>query len=157
MTNSTHPKTPRGLQGDLLSGQWLSGSPKRGGGQQIRLKLLGDDQRLAVPGMADFSGEGPAGTYCRDCNYFADKIAVQTGINTKTRAGCVIWAQRMAHAAPSPRRDIRLCPSCKHFEQAADTLPRCFIIDRAGMSHRLESMPEDLRVWLLQKQKRDAC
>ena len=97
--------------------------------------------------MADFSGGGPAGTYCRDCNHFADEIAVQTGINTieRTRSGCVIWAQRMGHAAPSPRRDIRLCPSCKHFEQAADASPRCFIIDSAGTSYRLDSMPEDLQ------------
>ena len=103
--------------------------------------------------MADFSGGGPAGTYCRDCNHFADEIAVQTGINTieKTRSGCVIWAQKMAHAAPSPRRDIRLCRSCKHFEKAADASPRCFIIDRAGVSDRLDSMPEDLKGWLLQK------
>jgi hypothetical protein len=97
--------------------------------------------------MADFSGGGPAGTYCRDCNHFADEIAVQTGINIieKTRFGCVIWAQRMAHAAPSPRRDIRLCPSCKHFEKAANATPRCFIIDRGGLSDRLDSMPEDLK------------
>ena len=121
MTSSTNSKKSNGLQGDLLSGEWQSGAPKRGTGQHIRLTPLGDDQRVAVPGMADFSGGGPAGTYCRDCNHFADKIAVQTGINTieKTRFGCVIWAQRMAHAAPSPRRDIRLCPSCKHFEKAA--------------------------------------
>jgi hypothetical protein len=144
------------VQGDLLNGEWLSQPARRGSGQHIRLKLQGDDQRVAVPGMADFSGEGPANTYCRDCNHFADKIAVQTGINTieKARAGCVIWAQKMGHAAPSPRRDIRLCPSCKHFEEPADATPRCFIIDSAGMRHRLDSMPEDLRAWLLQKQKR---
>ena len=87
MTSSTHSKTSNGLQGDLLSGEWLSEPPRRGGGQHIRLKPLGDDQRVAIPGMADFSGGGPAGTYCRDCNHFADEIAVQTGINTieKTR------------------------------------------------------------------------
>ena len=158
MTNSTHPKTLNGLQGDLLSGQWLSGTPKRGGGQHLRLKPLGDDQRVAVPGMADFCGEGPAGTYCRDCNHFADEIAVQTGINNveKTRFGCMIWAQRMAHAAPSPRRDIRLCRSCKHFEEPADATPRCFIFDSAGTSYRRDSMPTDLKGWLLQKHKRDA-
>ena len=38
MTSSTHPKTLNGLQGDLLSGEWLSGAPKRGSGQHIRLK-----------------------------------------------------------------------------------------------------------------------
>jgi hypothetical protein len=158
MTNSTRPKTLNGLQGDLLSGEWLSQPPRRGAGQHIRLKPLGDDQQVAVPGMADFSGKGPAGTYCRDCNHFADEIAVQTGINTieKTRSGCVIWAQRMAHAAPSQRRDIRLCPSCKHFEKATDASPRCFIIDGGGVSDRLDNMPEDLKGWLLQEQKRDA-
>ena len=109
MTSSTNSKKSDGLQGDLLSGEWRSGVPKRGTGQHIRLMPLGDDQRFAVPGMADFSGGGPAGTCCRDCDHFADEIAVQTGINTieKTRSGCVIWARRMAHAAPSPRRDIR--------------------------------------------------
>ena len=158
MTNSTHPKTPKSLQGDLLRGEWRSQPPRRGSGQHIRLKLLGDDQRVAVLGMADFSGGGPAGTYCRDCDQFAQEIAVQIGINAieKTRFGCMIWAQRMAHAAPSPRRDIRLCPSCKHFEKPADASPRCFIIDSAGMSYRLDSMPEDLKGWLLQKHKRDA-
>jgi hypothetical protein len=158
MSNRTHSKTSSGLQGDLLSGQWLSKAPKRGDGQHIELKPLGDDQRVAIRGMADFSGGGPAGTYCRDCNHFADEIAVQTGIDAteRTRAGCVLWARKMAHAAPSARRDIRLCRSCKHFEEAADASPRCFIIDRAGMSYRLDSMPDDLKGWLLQKQKRDA-
>ena len=100
---------------------------------------------------------GPAGTYCRDCNHFADEIAVQTGNNTieKTRFGCMIWAQSMGHAAPSPRRDIRLCPSCKHFQKAPDASPQCFIIDRAGASERIDGMPEDLQGWLLQKQRRD--
>ena len=108
--------------------------------------------------MADFSGEGPAGTYCRDCNHFADEIAVQTGINTieRTRVRLRDLGAENGHAAPSPRRDIRLCPSCKHFEKPADASPRCFIIDSAGMSYRLDSMPEDLKGWLLQKQKRDA-
>jgi hypothetical protein len=155
MTSSTSSKKSNGLQGDLLSGEWRSESPRRGSGQHIRLNSP-DGERVAVPGMADFSGEGPAGTYCRDCNHFAEEIAVQTGINAieRTRSGCVIWAQKMAHAAPSARCDIRLCLSCKHFEEAADASPRCFIIDRAGMSYRLDSMPEDLRAWLRQKQKR---
>lgn len=158
MTSRTRSKKSNGVQGDLLSGEWLSQPPRRGAGQHIRLKPQGDDRRVVVPGMADFSNEGPAGTYCRDCDYFAGKIAVQTGINTieKTRSGCVIWAQRMAHAAPSSRRDIRLCPSCKHFEQAVNASPRCFIIDRGDVSDRLDSMPEDLKGWLLQRQKRDA-
>ena len=158
MTSRTRSKKSNGMQGDLLGGEWLSQPPRRGSGQHIRLKPPGDDQRVAVPGMADFSGGGPAGTYCRDCNHFADEIAVQTGINAieRTRAGCAIWAQRMGHAAPSARPDIRLRPSCKHFEKPADASPRCFIIDSAGMSHRLGSMPEDFKGWLLQKQKRDA-
>ena len=158
MTSSTDSKKSNGLQGDLLSGEWRSQPPRRGTGDHIRLTPLGDDQRIPVPGMADFSGEGPAGTYCRDCVHFADEIAVQTGINTieKTRFGCMIWAQSMGHAAPSPRRDIRLCPSCKHFEKAPDASPRCFIIDSAGTSYKFDSMPEDLKGWLLQQQKRDA-
>jgi hypothetical protein len=157
MTSSTRPKTLNGLQGDLLSGEWLSQPPRRGAGEHIRLTPLGDDQRVAVPGMADFCGEGPAGTYCRDCNHFSDEIAVLTCIDTieRARSGCVIWARRMGHAAPSARRDIRLCRSCKHFEKAADATPRCFIIDSAGTSYRLDSMPEDLKGWLLQKQKLD--
>jgi hypothetical protein len=143
-------KTSNAEQGDLLSGEWSSKPPRRGGGQHIRLKPLVDAQRVAVPGMADFSGEGPQGTYCRDCKHFGDKIAVQTGIDAieMARRGCVIWAQRMAHADPSPRRDIRLCPSCKHFETAAGASARCFIIDVSGMSHRLDRMPEDLPGWL---------
>ena len=159
MTSNTNSKKSNGLQGDLLSGEWQSGAPKRGTGEHIRLKSLGDSQQVAVSGMADFSGEGPAGTYCRDCNHFADEIAVQTGINTieRTRAGCMIWAQRMAHAAPSPRRDIRLCPSCKHFEKAADTSPRCNIIDSAGTSYRLDRMPDDPKEWLLQKKVDGTC
>ena len=32
MTNGTRPKTLNGLQGDLLSGQWLSEPLRRGGG-----------------------------------------------------------------------------------------------------------------------------
>ena len=158
MSSSTKSKKSNGLQGDLLSGEWQSCVPKRGTGEHIRLTPLGDDQRVAVAGMADFSGGGPAGMYCQNCNHFAHKIAVQTCVNTieKTRFGCVIWAQRMAHATPSPRRDIRLCCSCKHFEKAPDASPRCFIIDSAGASYRLGSMPEDLKRWLLQKHNPDA-
>jgi hypothetical protein len=158
MTNRTDSKNPNGLQGDLFNTQWTSKAPKRGDGQHIRLKSSGDDQLVVVPGMAHFSGGGPASTYCQGCNHFADEIAVQTGVDAIERArfGCVLWAQRQAHAAPSPRRDIRLCPSCKHFEQAANASSRCFIIDLAGMSYRLDGMPEDLKGWLLQKQKRDA-
>ena len=69
------------------------------------------------------------------------------------RPGCVIWLGM--HAVPSPRCDIRLYPSCKHFEKAANATPRCFIIDRGGVSDRLDSMPEDLKGWLLQKLRRD--
>lgn len=146
--NGTINNSPKALQGDLLSGQWLSEPPKRGNGRHIRLKQ-DVDQRVVVPGMADFSGAGPAGTYCRDCVHLGDEIAVQTGIDAieKTRAGCAIWSRRMARAAPSPRRDIRLCRSCKHFA-AADASPRCFIIDSAGVSHQLDQMPNDVRGWL---------
>jgi hypothetical protein len=155
MTGSTHPGKSNGLQGDLLSGEWLSGAPRRGSGQHVRLKPLGDDQRVAVPGMADFSGGGPAGTYCRDCNHFAAELAVQVAPDVIERAqsGCAIWAQRMAHAAPLPRSDIRLCSSCKHFEKSADKSPRCFIIDSAGTSYRLDSMPKDPREWLGQEKR----
>src|SRR4051794_39354325 len=106
MTSSNGAKTSDGLQGDLLSGQWLSKAAKRSHGQHTRLKLLGHDQLVAVPGMADFSGGGPAGWYCQDCVHFTDEIAVQTGIDRieRTREGCAIWAKKMAHAAPSARR-----------------------------------------------------
>jgi hypothetical protein len=94
--------------------------------------------------MADFSDGGPPGTSCRDCNHFADEIAVRTGINAieRARAGCAIWAQKMAHAAPSPRRDIRLCRSCKHFEQASGVSSRCFIVDAAGVMYRIDSQKQ---------------
>ena len=146
-------KTSNTLQGDLLSGQWSSKPSRRGDGQHIRLKSLGDEQLVAVPGMADFSGGGPAGTYCQDCSHFASKIAVQTGIDAieRTRNGCALWSRRTGHAASSPRRDVRLCRSCKYFEKPTDASPRCFIIDMAGMSYRLESMPEDLPGWLREK------
>jgi hypothetical protein len=100
--------------------------------------------------MAGFSGSGPAGTYRQDCRHFADEIAIQTGVDVieSARRGCAIWALRMAHAVPSPQRDIRSCCSCKHFEEAANGLPRLFVIDIAGRVHRLESLPENLRLWL---------
>jgi hypothetical protein len=149
MANSTRPKTSNARQGDLLSDQWSSKPPRRGAGRHIRLKALGNDQGVVVPGMAGFSGGGPVGTYCRDCNHFGEKIAVQKGIDAieKTRDGCVVWASRMGHAAPLPRHDIRLCCSCKHFE-AADASPRFFVIDMAGEVHRLTTMPENLQSWL---------
>ena len=150
MIRRNRPDTSNALQGDLLSGEWLPKPSRRGSGHHIRLKPLGADQRTVVPGMADFAGEGPDGTYCRDCNHFADEIAVQTRIDAveKARAGCAKWAQRMAHAAPSPRRDIRLCRSCKHFERLTDNSDRCFIIDMAGVTYRCSSMPDDIRMWL---------
>jgi hypothetical protein len=149
MTKNSKSKKPNALQGDLLSGHWQSEAPRRGSGRHIKLTSL-EGEREAVPGMASFRGDGPSGTCCRDCDHFADDIAVQTGINSieRTRSGCVLWAQRMAHAARSPRRDIRLCASCKHFEKAANAPPRCAVIDRAGVSVRLTTMPEDLPRWL---------
>src|SRR5262249_5786653 len=100
--------------------------------------------------MADFAGEGPANSYCRDCRHLVDEIAVETGINAieRKRSVCVVWAQRMGHAAPSARRDIRLCASCKNFERPADASPRCCIIDTAGKIYRLDHMPENVREWL---------
>ena len=149
MSSSSRSTKSNGLQGDLLTGDWLSEAPRRGHGEHIKLTSM-DSERAAVPGMADFSGGGPAGTYCQDCDHFGDEIAVQVGVNRMetTRAGCVIWARRMAHAAPSPRRDIRLCPSCKHFEKAAGASPRCFVIDMAGKDHRVASMPDNVPRWL---------
>ena len=89
--------------------------PKRGNGSHVRLKPF-DGEKPAVPGMASYAGEGPAGTYCRDCVHFG-VVAVQTGVDDVeiNRTGCAIYAQRMGHAAPTTRRDIRLFPACKHF------------------------------------------
>ena len=149
MTSSSRRKTSNGLQGDLLSRQWLSKPPKRGGGKHVRLMPLNNIPQVAVPGMASFADGGPPGTLCRDCSHFADELAVQTGADSieKARGGCVLWARRMAHAAPSARLDIRLCRSCKHFE-AADAAPPFVVIDVRGEVHRLTGMPENLKSWL---------
>lgn len=52
MNSSNRPKTSNGLQGDLLSGEWLSKPPKLGNGKHIRFKPLCDVAQLAVPGEA---------------------------------------------------------------------------------------------------------
>jgi hypothetical protein len=82
--------------------------------------------------MASYAGEGPAGTYCRECDHFG-VVAVQTGVDDVeiNRTGCAIYAQRMGHAAPTTRRDIRLFPACKHFA-VGDESKRHFIIDRVS-------------------------
>ena len=133
-------------QGDLFTGKWQAERPKRGNGSHVRLKPLDGEKRI-VPGMASFLAEGPAGKYCRDCDHFGE-VAVQTGIDgfEINRTGCAIYAQRMGHAAPTTRRDIRLCAACKHFVPG-DESKRHFIIDRAGVVHRVEKLPPDLPKW----------
>lgn len=123
------------LQGDLFTGEWQAKPPKRGNGSHIRLKPV-DGEKPVVPGIASYAGEGPKGKYCEDCDYFGE-VAVQRTPDTieKNPAGCALWAQRMRHAAPVPRRDIRLCPSCKYFEPA-DGAPRRFFVDQAGVWRR---------------------
>jgi hypothetical protein len=131
------------LQGDLFTGEWQTKPPKRGGGSHVRVKEQ-EGEKAIVPGMASYAGEGPAGSYCQDCVYFGE-VAVQTGVDDLeiNRTGCVIYAQHMGHAAPTTRRDIRLCPACKHFV-AADESKRHIIIDRADGVHRVEKFPPDL-------------
>ncbi|GEP60935.1 hypothetical protein [Reyranella soli] len=133
-------------QRDLFSGEWHVERPKRGNGFHIRLKPV-EGEKPIVAGMASYAGEGPAGTYCRDCVHFG-VVAVQTGVDDVeiNRTGCVIYAHYMRHAAPTTRRDIRLCASCKHFAAAGDS-ERTFIIDRAGVVHHVERLPLDLRKW----------
>ena len=54
MTNSARPETLNGLlQGDLLSGEWRSESPRRGSGQYIRLKSPGGE-RGSLPAWRTF-------------------------------------------------------------------------------------------------------
>lgn len=151
MTNRRTVGAPRGdrseyLQGDLLTGEWQAKPPKRGSGQHIRLKLL-DGEKAVVPGMASYAGGGPAGAHCRDCGHFG-VVAVQAGVDKVeiNRTGCTIYAQRMGHAAPTTRRDIRLSAACKHF-MAAEEANRHFIVDRAGGVHRVEKLPPDLPKW----------
>ena len=73
---------------------------------------------------------------------------MQTGVDDVeiNRTGCAIYAQRMGHAAPTTRRDIRFFPACKYFV-AGDKPRRHFIIDRAGVVHRVEKLPPDLPKW----------
>jgi hypothetical protein len=134
------------LQRDLLTGEWESTPPKRGNGSHVRLKTL-DGEKLVVPGMASYAGEGPAGKYCKDCGHFGE-VAVQCTPNATevNPAGCAIYAQHMRHAAPTGRRDIRVCAACKYFV-AADEASRRFIIDQVGAIHRIENFPADLRSW----------
>jgi hypothetical protein len=147
----TVPSTPergaKNVQGDLFTGEWHAKPPKRGNGSHIQLKPL-DDEKAIVPGMASYAGEGPAGTYCRDCAQFG-VVAVQTGVDDVeiNRTGCVLYAQRMGHAAPAPRRDIRLCAACKHFAAADEAAPRVFVVDHAGAICRIQNLPEDLKRW----------
>jgi hypothetical protein len=119
-------------QRDLFTGEWQAERPKRGNGFHIRLKPV-EGEKPIVAGMASYAGEGQDGTYCKDCAYFGE-VVVQWSLDDieKNAAGCVLWAQRMGHAAPVPRRDIRLCPSCKYFEPA-DGAPRRFFVDQAGV------------------------
>ncbi len=141
----------RHLQGDLFTGKWEAKAPKRGNGSHVRLKRL-DGEKPAVPGMASYTGEGPAGTYCKDCAYFGE-IAVQVTPNAveKNPAGCAIYTQHMGHAAPTRRRDISLCASCRFFENADEPMRR-IIVDQAGEIHRVEKIPENLRRWQAPKQ-----
>jgi hypothetical protein len=134
------------LQLDLFTGEWQDKPPKRGTGSHVRLKRF-EDEKPAVAGMASFADEGPMGKYCKDCGYFGE-IAVQRTADAieKNPAGCVFWAQRMGHAAPTTRRDIRFCAACKHFV-AADEAVRCFIVDQAGVVYGIDHLPADLRRW----------
>jgi hypothetical protein len=134
------------LQRDLFTGEWQAKPPKRGRSCHVRLTKL-DGEKPAVPGMASYAGEGPAGARCRDCLHFGT-VAVQAGVDVVeiNRTGCAIYAQRMGHAAPTTRRDIGLCSACKLFV-AADEANRHFIVDRAGAVHRVEKLPPDLPKW----------
>jgi hypothetical protein len=133
-------------QGELFMGEWQAEPPKRGTGSHVRLKAL-DGEKPAVPGMASYAGEGPVGTYCKDCGFFG-KVGVQRSPDAaeKNSAGCTLYAQRMGHAAPTPHRDIRACAACKHFVEA-DEAPRNFIVDQAGDIYRVDNLPENLRRW----------
>jgi len=119
-----------------------------GGEQALRLR----HGAIGAAGVAQVTSPTENIAARKDCGHLANEIAVQASIDTieRTRAACKIWAMKMGHAAPSPRREIRLCASCKHFEKAANASHRCFIIDAAGVTHRLDSMPKDVKGWLLQ-------
>jgi hypothetical protein len=144
--SKTKPVQKHDFQGDLLTGEWRAEPPKRGNGSHVRLKSL-DVEKTAVPGMASYAGEGPANKYCKDCVFFG-KVAVQRGVDDVeiNRTGCVIYAQRMGHAAPTTKRDIRLSPACRHFV-AGDDSRRQFIVDRAGAVHPVNKFPANLPRW----------
>ena len=121
--------------------------PRRGAGKHILLTRL-DGEKTAVPGMAGFADQGPAGRYCRDCDHFGE-VAVQSGPDAveMNRAGCVLYAQRMKHAAPVGRGTISMCRACKYFLEPSKASPRRFVVDQAGVIHRFETLPPDLRRW----------
>jgi hypothetical protein len=136
----------QGLQGDLFTGEWQARPPQRGNGPHVRLTRL-DNEKLAVPGMASYAGEGPVGKYCKDCGHFGE-VAVQRSPDAteKNSTGCAIYAQHMGHAAPTPRRDIRFCAACKHFVAASESIRR-FIVDQTGAVHRVQNFPANLLDW----------
>lgn len=143
---ATHRDGGEYLQGDLFTNEWQVERPKRGNGSHIRLKLLDSEQPI-VPGMASYAGDGPKGKYCKDCGHFGEVAVQRTPDDIEmNKAGCVIYAQRIGHAAPTRRCDIRFCAACKEFEEAGDQTRR-FIVDQAGAVHQVRQFPADLRQW----------
>jgi hypothetical protein len=119
-------------QGDLF-GEWSNKRPRSGDGRHVKLKD-GGDERIVVPGMASYAGEGPANKYCQDCHWFGSVLLRRPDGDTVEHASeaCAQWAKRMGHAAPqSRRRNIGHCASCKHFRDAQDQF-RAFRISAAG-------------------------
>jgi hypothetical protein len=144
--DSVTSKSKNTQQRDLFTGEWTAERPKRGDGSHIRLKPV-DGEKPFVLGMASYLGEGPPNTFCQGCENYG-LIAVQLALDKpeKSCSGCSIYARCTGHAAAMPRRDIRFCPSCKHFV-AADKPERNFIIDRTGVVHRVDKLPGDVRGW----------
>lgn len=119
-------------QGDLF-GEWANKKPKAGDGSHIKLKRE-PGERGPVPGMASFAGEGPPNKYCQDCYWFGSIMLTRPDLDTieHASAACVLWAQRMGHAAPPGRnRTIAHCAACKHFRDANDKF-RAFRIGPDG-------------------------
>ena len=101
------------LQGDLFTGEWQAECPKRGNGSHIRLKPV-DGEKPIVPGMASYAGEGPAGTYCRDCAHYG-VVAVQTGVDdVEITAPAARSTPSAATPLNHPPRHSAF-PACKHF------------------------------------------